>query len=229
MHPFVLLLLVLLFIYLAWRFVKDQNTSKRERESLFDDCLDLFEAYKVRKTPSGYPELVGRYKSVPFRLELIFDAAAFRKLPSLWLIVNLEAPLQTEGIVDYLVRPDNTEFYSPGWLLPMSLPIPESWPQHAILRTDTPDLASWLEHLVGVQQLFENSRMKELSFGRSGVRLVNQVKEANRATYTTMRYVKFDMSVMERESVRELLERAISFHMALDRITREKNEVCMYA
>ncbi|MBU6460658.1 MAG: hypothetical protein KGQ58_07270 [Proteobacteria bacterium] len=217
MHPFVYILLLVLFFYLGWRFLHDQKIAKTRRLLFFDDCLPLFEDYKITQTLSGYPELTGSYNKKTVRLELIVDTTAFRKLPSLWLVVSLNSPLQLKGTIDYLVRPDNTEFYSPAWLLPLSLPVPETWLQHAILRAEGVDSELWVDRVRQmIPLLFEDTHMKELTMGHNGVRLVCQAKEASRASYTTMRYVNFDQSRLDAGFVRNLIEWSVRIHSELE-------------
>src|SRR5262249_14879782 len=121
-------------LWLIYR--RDRARTKAVRGSYFDDCRSLFADCRVSQSGSDFPILDGSYEGHRIRLEPVVDHMGVRKLPSLWLKVSVLGALPLDGTIDFLARPQNTEFYSPSERLPLTLRIPTGWPQHALLRTD---------------------------------------------------------------------------------------------
>jgi hypothetical protein len=78
----------------------------------------------VEQNGIDFPLLEGIYEGHRVRLEPVIDHMAVRKLPSLWVKTTLFGELPIGGTIDFLVRPQNTEFYSPSDQLPLTLKIP---------------------------------------------------------------------------------------------------------
>ena len=68
-------------------------------------------------------------------VEPLVDHVAFRKIPSLWVLVTVFGEIPYGGVFDLLVRPQNVEFYSPSSTLGTIIPNPPGWPREATLRT----------------------------------------------------------------------------------------------
>jgi hypothetical protein len=176
-------------LWLIYR--RDRARSKSVRAAYFDDCRSLFEDCRVVQEGTDFPILDGRHRGHRFRLEPVVDHMAVRKLPSLWLKVSLIEALAIPGVVDFLARPQNTEFYSPSASLPFSLRIPPEWPQHAMLRTDLEDQALPVELLAPHIHIFSDPKAKELIVSPRGVRIVYQASQGERAYYLVLRQPEF--------------------------------------
>jgi hypothetical protein len=139
-----------------------------------------------------------------------------RKIPSLWLHLSVEgAGSETIGTLDMLMRPQNTEFYSPSWSWDGHVaPLP-GWPVHAIYRTqgETPDMQAIDTH---VRQLFADDKAKELLLTPQVVRLTYQAKQAERGEYLLLRSTNFDDSPLSSDTVLVLLERAVGIRQDME-------------
>lgn len=211
-----ILALTLAFITVLWLMHRRHRaTVKRARTSFFDDCLPLFDSYRVTQDDIDFPVLAGRYRGYSVRLQPIVDHVAVRKLPSLWLLVTVQGDIPYEGVFDFLARPLNTEFYSPSASLGAAVEIPPGWPQHAAIRSDAPGRMPPMDLLRPHIALFDDPKMKELLVTPRGVRLVYQANEAARAHYLVLRQAQFEDIVIPAGLVRRLLESAIAVHQTL--------------
>jgi hypothetical protein len=179
------------------------------RAVYFDDCRSLFDDCRITLQDTDFPVLEGRHGGHRFRLEPIVDHIAVRKLPSLWLKVSLLGELPVPGAVDFLARPQNTEFYSPSASLPHSLRIPAHWPQHAMLRTDIEDPSLPLDLLAPHMHIFDDPRAKELLLTARGVRIVYQASHGQRAYYLVLRQPDFGDPRLPARLALQLLDQAI--------------------
>lgn len=193
----------------------DRERYRRRRAELFADCLPLFERYRVIQEGVGFPVLEGNFQGFAVRLEPVLDTIAMRKLPSLWLLATVLAPLPYGGVLDILMRPQNIEFYSPSERLDHSLKTPPGWPTHAAIRSDDPEHMPPYERLEPHLRLFDDPRVKELLITPRGVRIVYQVWQGERAYYLVLRQAEFHASRIEPDIVRGLLEQAIAIHRSL--------------
>jgi len=182
------------------------------RAVYFDDCRSLFDDCRITLQDTDFPVLEGRHGGHRFRLEPIVDHMAVRKLPSLWLKVSLLGELPVPGAVDFLARPQNTEFYSPSASLPHSLRIPAHWPQHAMLRTDIEDPSFPLDLLAPHMHIFDDPRAKELLVTARGVRIVYQASQGQRAYYLVLRQPEFGDPRLPARLARQLLDQAIAVY-----------------
>jgi hypothetical protein len=195
-------------LWLIWR--RDRRRARAVRGAYFEDCRHLLEDEHIHRQGFGFPVLEGRYRGHRVRLEPVVDHMAVRKLPSLWILVSVFGDPPVPGAVDFLVRPQNTEFYSPSARLPVSLPIPADWPRHALLRTDIEEGAPPLELLAPHMHLFADERMKELLLTPRGVRLVYQASQGERAYYMVLRQPEFGPARLPAELARWLLDEAVA-------------------
>ena len=189
------------------------------RSAYFDDCKSLFEDCRVVPHGTDFPVLEGRHAGYQFRLEPIVDHMAVRKLPSLWLKVSLLGDLPVPGAVDFLARPQNTEFYSPSASLPHSLRIPAGWPQHAMLRTDIDDPSLPLDLLAPHMHIFDDPKAKELLVTPRGVRIVYQASQGQRAYYLVLRQPEFGDPRLSTKLALQLLVQAIAVYSSVAMMT----------
>lgn len=197
-------------------FKRDAERERRRRREFFADCMALFGACRVTQTGLQFPVLEGKYKGLPIRLEPLVDDAGVRKVPSLWLKTTLLVPNPRRGVLDFLVRPQGCEFYSPSHDLPKRLPIPADWPQHAVLCTEREGIAPPLERFEPHICVFDDPRMKEMLITPRGVRLVYQAAQADRGEYLVLRQARFANMRLDPALVRRLLDRVISIASDLD-------------
>ncbi len=200
-------------LWLIYR--RDRARKKAIRAAYFDDCKFLFEQCRIVQEGTDFPVLEGRYQGYQIRLEPVVDHMGVRKLPSLWLMVSLLGELPVPGMVDFLARPQNTEFYSPSAGLPISLRIPPDWPQHAILRTDIEDQSPPIALLRPHVGIFGDPKTKELLVTPRGVRIVYQASQGERAYYLVLRLPEFGEARLPETVARQLLEQVIAVYSSV--------------
>jgi hypothetical protein len=219
----ILALAVILLAVLAWLYRRHRTQAKASRAAVFDACLDLFSAYRIEQDDVDYPVLRGSYRGYHVILRPVVDQMAFRKLPSLWLLVTLRAPVPVRGSFDLLMRASNVEFYSPSSTLPVTLDAPPGWPEHGLIRCDDPQAIpplSWLSpHVAFFDQ---DPRAKEMVITPNGVRLVYQIDEATRAHYLVLRQAVFEKATLAPDLAKDLLERAVALYEDLRARTRRE-------
>lgn len=181
-----------------------------ERGRLWDDCLSLLDGARVSQDEIDFPRLEGCYRGCCVTLEAIADHVAFRKLPQLWLRASIRVDIPHRGMLDLLARPENVEFYSPIWSLPVTIDPPAGWPVHALVRTDSPDEMPPLSVVGRHLRLFDDSRIKELLITPRGVRIVYQLAQAQRAQYAVFRSLNFQLSRAKPREVRGILDAALA-------------------
>ena len=213
-------ILLLAVIALPWLYRRDARRLRQQRAQLFSQCLELFQTYQVTQLGADFPSLKGSYRGFLVSLEPILDTVAWRKLPSLWLKASVYTPNPQTGVLDFLVRPQGAEFYSPSESLPYRLPIPHSWPQHAILCTDLcADKRAYMpqpELITPHMAVFDDPKMKELLVTPKGVRLVWQIWQAERSEYLVLRQAKFSGTAVDMAPVKLLLDTAIAVSASLN-------------
>lgn len=201
--------LAAILVYIYWR---DRRRLRDNRAAMYGDCAHLFEDLRVVQDDVNFPVLTGRYRGYRVKLEPIADYLAFRKIPSLWLQATVYCDNPNRGAFDFLVRPQNVEFWSPAWQLETSLPTPPGWPAFAIARTDDPDGLPPLDKLQPHGVMFDDEKVKELLVTSKGVRIVYQADQAERAYYMVLRQLVFENFRLSPDLVTRLLDRAISIH-----------------
>ena len=196
---------------------RNRAVVRSRRSSVFAPAYDLFDSYQVTQRGTDYPVLTGQYRKRTFQLDAITDTLTFRKLPVLWLRVSLLAPVPGSATLDILVRSQNAEFYSPSNELPYQVRPLVDWPADAIVRTDDerrlPDLSIVDRHM----SVFERPATKELLITAKGVRLVHMLDQARRAEYLVLRQAEFENAAVDKELLRDLMDRAIALHNDLTR------------
>jgi hypothetical protein len=210
------ILVVCAAVALPWMYLRDARRQRRLRAELFTQCLPVLQAYRVTQNGGDFPVLEGRYRGHPVKLEPVLDAVAWRKVPSLWLKVTVLVPNPWPGVLDFLVRPQGVEFYSPGGDLAHPMRVPPSWPQHAVLNCDDPAKIPPLTLIEPHIALFADQQMKELLITSRGARLVRQLWQAERAEYLVLRQARFTSVHANPELVCSLLDAALSICASLN-------------
>lgn len=200
---------------LVWAARHDHVRFRRQRGGLFEECGDLFDAYRVEQDGVDFPTLSGTYAGHRVLLEPIVDHVTFRKIPSLWLRVTLCAAVPHHGIFDLLARPRGGEFFSPFAELECELPTPKDWPYDAVIRVDDPALAPNTDQIAPHVGYFADGRMKELLVTPRGVRLVYQIAQAQRANYLVLRQLEFGELRVAPTLIARLLDAAVAVHRSL--------------
>lgn len=213
------LLGVLFLAVLIWMYMHHYRRTMAGRSNLLDTCKPLLRSAISGRNEAGYATLEGLYEGYRVRLTLEEDHLTLRKIPSLWLHLLIESdPPGSRGTLGMLVRPQNTEFYSPSWDWEHAVEAPAGWPQHAIYRTrsELPDIA---RIDVRVRQLFEDEKTKELVVTPQRIRLTYQAKQAERGDYLLLRSATFDHDPLPPDTVHALLQHGIGLRRDLEGVT----------
>lgn len=174
---------------LTWRLLQLARGQAAQRRAVLDDCTALLGEPGVHDLGTDYPCLRGRYGGAPVEVQPLLDHVGFRKVPSLWLLLTLRAPLPVPGRLDVLLRPQNIEFYADGGA-PRGhrFDLPPDWPAHHLARVDPPDWAPPLAALrEALQPLLEEQSLKQLLLTPGGLRLVVRAGGVRRADYLVLR------------------------------------------
>ena len=216
MSKFILWLLAPVMLSLLYRnFRRDQQNTTLNRSLLLDDCISLLQNSKLEKSGSGFPRLTGTYADSIVTLELILDTLAVRKVPPLWLTVEIESKRQIKGSLDVMVRPQNNEFYSPAWQWESTLKTPENWPKHSIIKYQSePASIDILSRYVPA--MFIDEHMKELLVLPKKLRITYLAKQAARSEYMVLRNALFDATPIDKIQVEQLIQKAIEIRQALE-------------
>jgi hypothetical protein len=200
---------------LYYNFRRDQQKTIQIRRRMLDECIGLLQNSKIEKTVSDFPRLSGQYAGYTVTLELILDTMAVRKVPPLWLTVDVEGKQVIKGCLDLVVRPQNCEFYSPSWEWEGNLKTPDNWPKHSIIKYQQ-DIASIEVLTQYVPSIFEDDHMKELLVLPSKLRITYLVKQAAKSEYMVLRNVLLDAKPIDKSQVELLIKKAIEIRESLE-------------
>lgn len=184
-------------VYLTWLHLQNQKVARAERATFFDDCRGVLTDERAGFDRFGYPVLVGTWRGLAVTAEAVVDTMAVRKLPVLWLRLNIHTPLPLDTKTDVMMRPLGTEFYSIHHDLDYRVDTPAGWPEAAIIRADSPDIGELLDCLSQHLDLLREDDAKELFAGPNGIRLVWRIDEASRADFALLRQARFEKPSVE--------------------------------
>lgn len=215
MNIVILLLLIAMTVMLYSKYSHAVRYKVDARSRIFDECSSLIANTQQRLDKANLPILEGDYGGYKVSLSIVEDTLGWRKVPPLWLLIKVEANVQSTGTLDFIVRPSNNEFYSPSWQWNGNLAIPANWPQHAILKYQhqAADLA-----LINafIPQLFVDANMKELLIMPNFTRLTYMVKQAERGEYLIMRNAIYENTPISRDVVGALLKHAVAIRLNIE-------------
>ena len=189
-------LLLAALLILVWMLRRQHRNLRMERSVLFEDCLSLFAGCRLHQRGTHYPQLHARWscgqQNHPVSLRAIADTLQTRRLPPLWLIMDLSCALDMTGTLDVLVRPTGVEVFSPSRDLPHRHALPGHWPQNSLIKSSLPDAADVLARIDrAVCALLADPYSKCLTVRPDGLRYVLQIAQASPAHYMVMRNAQF--------------------------------------
>jgi hypothetical protein len=205
------------------------RTAGRAREAAraayLDQCLPLFAAPTRAATPSGFPRLAGTYRGRRFDLQVLAHALAFRKLPALWLMVTIPAPMPVAATLDILRRPSGAETFSRFPSLPTQLEGIPGLPEDSAARTDDaaglPPASVLAPHL----PLLCSHHAKELVVSPRGVRLVWLAEEGDRGRYLLFRDAELGRVPLPAAALVPILDRLVDLAADLDALAPPRERV----
>jgi hypothetical protein len=183
-------------VVLVWMLRRHSRDLRQERAVLFDDCLSLFSDCSLSQSGTRYPQLraqwsYGRYTH-PVSLRAMADTLQTRRLPPLWLIMDVRCTLDLQGTLDVLVRPTGVEVFSPSRDLPQRHELPGHWPQNSLLKSSLPDAPGVLARIdQAACALLADPYSKCLTIRPDGLRYVLQIAQSSQAHYMVLRNAHF--------------------------------------
>jgi hypothetical protein len=197
---------VALFV-LVWMLGKHSRDLRLERAVLFDDCLTLFSDCSLSQSGTRYPQLRARWSfgthTYPVSLRAITDTLQTRRLPPLWLFIDVRCALDLQGTLDVLVRPTGVEVFSPSRDLPYRHELPAHWPQNSLLKSSLPDAPEVLSRIdQAACGLLADPYSKCLTIRPDGLRYVLQIAQSSQAHYMVLRNAYFGSQQLNPQHLR---------------------------
>jgi hypothetical protein len=181
---------------LAFLLARHRHQLKLERSNLLEDCLPLLKDVQQKQEGVHYPRvqanvsLAGRQSQID--LWAMADTLQTRRLPPLWLFVDIRCVLAIDGVMDVLVRPTGVEVFSPSRDLAYRHELLSHWPQASILKSSFPDIEKLLQQLdLPLHDLLADPYTKCLTLRPDGLRYVVQIAQASQAHYMVLRNSHF--------------------------------------
>ncbi len=204
--PAVLMILLgVAFAGLMWRSSGAAQLRRQTRAGFLDGCQPLLTKGLKAVTETGFPRLSGQFEGHIFDIQVVPDSLSFRKLPTLWLLVTLPAPLLVRGTFDLMMRPTGMETFSRFPNLPVHIALPAGFPAECALRCDTPDAVPPEPVLRRLLAALPHDRLKELVIAPTGVRIVWLIEEADRGRYLLFRDAEMGRTALSPEVLRPLM------------------------
>jgi len=177
---------------LAWLMVRHRHQLRLERALLLEDCLPLFKDAQQTQVGIHYPRVqanaVLAERPCHISLWAMADTLQTRRLPPLWLFVDIRCVLAIDGVMDVLVRPTGVEVFSPSRDLAYRHELLSHWPQASILKSSFPAVENLLQQLDSpLAQLLQDPYTKCLTLRPDGLRYVVQIAQSSQAHYMVLR------------------------------------------
>lgn len=209
-----------LLIWLARSMWLAAARRKAARAGYFDALHPLFDRMATRQQPTGFPRMTGYRGALAFDIQALPDALTFRKLPSLWVMVTLPAPLPLGATLDIMTRPTGQEPFSHFPQLSHALPCPEFLPEGTGLRSDDPRGLPPEALVARHSGIFRDPRVKELILSPKGLRVVLQGDEADRGKYLLFRDAELGREPLAAARVAPLLHSLVALRDDLLALSR---------
>jgi hypothetical protein len=202
-------------LWLAWATVQAHKARKIARARYFSAVEPLFTKVVTQIQPTGFARLTAHFDEAAFDLQAIPDSLTFRKLPALWVMLTLPAPVPVKATLDIMARPAGNETFSHFAQLPQSLPCPPSLPDGTALRSDDASGVPPLELIAPHLAVFGDPKVKELVISPKGLRLVILADEAERGRFLIFRDAEVGTSPLPAARLTPLISALIALRDTL--------------
>ena len=194
-------------LVLVWMLRRHSRDLRQERAVLFDDCLSQFSDCSLSQSGTRYPQLRAQWScgthTYPVSLRAITDTLQTRRLPPLWLFIDVRCALDLQGTLDVLVRPTGVEVFSPSRDLPYRHELPAHWPQNSLLKSSLPDVTGVLARIdQGACAILADPYSKCLTLRPDGLRYVLQIAQSSQAHYMVLRNAYFGSQQLNPQHLR---------------------------
>lgn len=194
-------------LWLGVLTLRAARVRRQARSAYFSAVMPLFDSTSVQTQPTGFPRLTARRGTDAFDLQALPDSLTFRKLPALWVMVTLPAPVPVHATLDIMTRPTGNEPFSAFATLPQSLPRPAFLPEGTGIRSDDAARIPPEHILARHAALFDDPRVKELVISPKGLRIVILGDEADRGRYLIFRDGEVGMTPLPSARLAPILDR----------------------
>ena len=202
-------------LWLAWATVQAHKARKTARARYFGAVEPLFNTVVTLIQPTGFARMTAHLDDAAFDLQAIPDSLTFRKLPALWVMLTLPAPMPVKATLDIMARPAGNEPFSHFANLPQSLPCPPSLPDGTALRSDDASGVPPLELIAPHLAVFDDPKVKELVISPKGLRLVILADEAERGRFLIFRDAEVGTSPLPAARLTPLISALIALRDTL--------------
>ena len=194
-------------LVLVWMLRRHSRDLRQERAVLFDDCLSQFSDCSLSQSGTRYPQLRAQWScgthTYPVSLRAITDNLQTRRLPPLWLFIDVRCALDLQGTLDVLVRPTGVEVFSPSRDLPYRHELPAHWPQNSLVKSSLPDAPEVLSRIdQAACGLLADPYSKCLTLRPDGLRYVLQIAQSSQAHYMVLRNAYFGSQQLNPQHLR---------------------------
>jgi len=186
---------------------RDGAARARQRSCYFDDCAALLTTPRIGRGTAGFPRLGGAFDGIAADVQAMPDTLTFRKLPALWVMVTLLAPLPLRATLNVMIRPTGIEPFSKFNTLPDQITPPLGFPDDCVIRTDASD--ALLPELVlrPFVTVFDDQAVKEVVIAPKGLRITFLAEEAHRGSYLIFRNAEMGKTRLHPSRVAPVLAR----------------------
>lgn len=181
------------------------------RAAYFDDCAPLLTTPRIARGTAGFPRLGGAFDGIAADLQAMPDTLTLRKLPALWVMVTLLAPLPLWATLNVMIRPTGVEPFSKFSTLPNQITPPPGFPVDCAIRTDAPDALPSKAVLQPFVSVFDDAAVKELVVSPKGLRITFLAEEADRGRYLIFRDAEMGKTKLNPSRVAPVLARLAGF------------------
>lgn len=205
------LIFVALAALLIWQIVvglRRKVSRTTARAAFLSQTLPLFDRVTTQIAPNGFPRMTAHQGNLGFDLQLVQDSLTFRKLPTLWLMVTLPAPMPLTARLHIMARPTGFEPFSNFKYLhhTIDLPLPEDCVAHCDDPAQVPLIVP--RHCA----VFADPMVKELVITPQGLRIVILADEAARTNYLIFRDAELGMIPLPPARLRPILAALVALH-----------------
>lgn len=193
------------------------------RAAYLDHCAPLFDDLRRGRSLHGFARINGRYRGRLFDVQVVPDTLTYRKLPTLWLLVTIPAPMPVRATLDFLVRPMGGEVFSNFANLPVQIDTPQGFPADTAVRTDDPQGLPPESLSDALRTAFFSERVKELVLSPKGLRIVWLAEEADRAGYLLFRDAEMGRIPLSAQVLQPILDRLAGLADGVEKALSSEN------
>ena len=208
MFPLIFVVLAALLIWQIRLGLRQRVGRAAARAAFLSQTLPLFDRVTTQIAPNGFPRITAHQGDRAFDLQLVQDSLTFRKLPTLWLMVTLPAPMPVSAQLHIMARPTGFEPFSNFKSLHQTVDLP--LPADCVARCDDPDqVPPQVARHCGI---FTDPLVKELVVSPKGLRIVILADEAARSNYLIFRDAELGMTPLPQSRLQPILAALTALH-----------------